>query len=479
MKKITLILLTFLFYQFSYSQCDHTFVMNDTYGDGWNGSTVDLSVDGVVIAEAITAADAGGTGTPSTEQYTFSADEGSSITLSNWTTGSWTGEVSWSILDGVGLELASGGHGVDANVEANCTAPTCPTPQVTSWTMTGDGASFDGNNQSEITGYEIHYSTSNFTLGDDTVNVYEFDSFPHTMTGILDPGTTYYMTIRAVCGDDDYSDWEQNPNNNGDGPDIYTTTSCLSSYPLPYLNDFNDPDSWTNCQTFYDNDGDGNYWFYTTIDDSDNFTASSFSWNGSAFTPDNWVIMGPIDLTNVSDALLEWEVQALDPGYCNENYSVYVGSSNNYSDLLGSPVSYTETIESGGDACGSWANRSLDISAATGDLVYIGLRHHDVTDEYLLSIDNVSVTSSTMSNEDFTLQNIDYSFDQETNLLRVTSEEMLSNIQIYNMLGQEVLNQDLNDTSALLNLSSLSSSIYIVNVEGNNSKTKTFKLAIK
>ena len=56
---------------------------------------------------------------------------------------------------------------------------------------------------------------------------------------------------------------------------------------------------------------------------------------------------------------------------------------------------------------------------------------------------------------------------------------MLSNIKIHNMLGQEVLNQDLNDTSALLNLSSLSSSIYIVNVEGNNSKSKTFKLAIK
>ena len=101
------------------------------------------------------------------------------------------------------------------------------------------------------------------------------------------------------------------------------------------------------------------------------------------------------------------------------------------------------------------------------------------SDMFVLNVDDVSVTSSTMSNEDFTLQNIDYSFDQETNLLRVTSEEMLSNIQIYNMLGQEVLNQDLNDTSALLNLSSLSSSIYIVNVEGNNSKTKTFKLAIK
>ena len=67
---------------------------------------------------------------------------------------------------------------------------------------------------------------------------------------------------------------------------------------------------------------------------------------------------------------------------------------------------------------------------------------------FVLNVDDVSVTSSTMSNEEFTLENIDYTFNQETNILRVTSEELLSNIQIYNMLGQQVLNQDLNDSSA-------------------------------
>ena len=372
------------------------------------------------------------------------------------------------LIDNIEVGEASSGGGSDD----------CPSPQITSWTMTGDGASFDGTNQNEIIGYQIEYSTSTFTPGDGTATVYEFDSFPHTMTG-LDPGTTYYFTIRSICGDDDYSDWSDNGNN---GPDPWTTSNCPASYSLPYLNDFNDPASWTTCQTFYDNDGDGNYWFYQAFgDDTSDLSANSASYiNGvGALTPDNWVVMGPIDLTNVSDALLEWQVMGLDPNWCQENYTIYVGSSSNYSDLINSSVSFNETITSGGDACGSWANRSLDISAATGELVYIGMRHHDVTDMYYLNIDNVSVTSSTMSNEDFTLQNIDYSFDQETNLLRVTSEEMLSNIQIYNMLGQEVLNQDLNDSSALLNLSSLSSSIYIVNVEGNNSKTKTFKLAIK
>ena len=362
-----------------------------------------------------------------------------------------------------------------------CSAGTCAVPDITSWSMTGDGAIFDGNNQDGVIGYQIEYSTSTFTPGDGTATVYEFDSFPHTLTG-LESNTTYYFTIRSVCGDDNYSDWTDNGN---DGPDAWTTTICPSSSSLPYLNDFNDPDAWTNCQTFYDNDADGNYWYYVNyadIDGAGNNVAASASWTSAtgALTPDNWVIMGPIDLTDHTDALLEWKVRGIDSAWCQENYSVYVGSSNNYNDLINGLVSYNETIANGGDACGNtFAERSLDISTATGGLVYIGFRHHNVTDLFVLNVDDVSVTSSTMSNEDFIMQNIEYSFNQETNTLRVISEELLSNIQIYNMLGQEVLNQDLSDTSALLNLSSLSSSIYIVNVKGNNSERKTFKLAIK
>ena len=320
--------------------------------------------------------------------------------------------------------------------DGSCTVDECPAPEITSWTMTGDGAIFDGNNQEEVIGYQIEYSTSTFTPGDGTASVYEFDSFPHTLTG-LESITTYYFTIRSVCGDDDYSDWTDNGN---DGPDSWTTSICPSSYSLPYLNDFNDPDTWTSCQTFYDNDSDGQFWFYvnyTDIDGDGNNVAASASWTSGtgALTPDNWVIMGPIDLTNHTDALLEWKVRGIDPAWCQENYSVYVGSSNNYNDLIYGSVSYNETIADGGDACGNtFADRSLDISAATGGLVYIGFRHHDVTDMFILNVDDVSVTSSTMSNEEFTLENIDYMFNQESKILNVNSQEILSNIEIYNIL---------------------------------------------
>jgi hypothetical protein len=488
MKKITLLILTFFSFQFSFSQCEFTISLSDTFGDGWLVSggdyhTIDVLVGGAVVLDDITIDDG------NAASYTFEVSDGSPIDVVFTDAGNWSGECGYTIYNNIGeAQVQQQGEGGDSAaagpadtsaLEAIC-SDGCPLPQVNQWSMTSDGAEFDGYNQDAVVGYQIHYSTSDFNLGDDSVNVYEFDSFPHTMSGVLEGSTTYYMTIRSVCGDGDYSDWEQNPDNNGNGPDIFTTSSCLSSYPLPYLNDFNDPVAWSTCQTFHDNDGDGNYWFYGALDesDSDNLSANSYSWNGGVLTPDNWVIMGPIDLTNVTDALLEWEVQALDPDYCNENYTIYVGPSNTYSDLINSPVSFGETLESGGDACGSWADRSFDISAATGGLVYIGMRHHDVSNVFLLSIDNVSVTSNSMSNEDFILENIDYTFNQETDILKVNSDELLFNLEIFNIMGQKVFYQNLNDNSAILNLSTLSSGVYIVNVEGNNSKIKTFKLAI-
>ena len=211
--------------------CEHTFVMNDAYGDGWNGNTVDLSVGGVVIAEAITAADAGGAGTPSTEAYAFSAEEGSSITLSNWTEGSWTSEVSWSILDGTGVELASGLFGDVADVVANCTPAACPAPQVTAWSMTDTGVEFDGTNQESILSYTVEYSEEMFTPGDGTAMTYSFDSFPASLDG-LTPATTYYFAMVANCAEGLTSDYIG-------GPDEWTTNVaapdndlCENAIPL-------------------------------------------------------------------------------------------------------------------------------------------------------------------------------------------------------------------------------------------------------
>ena len=61
--------------------------------------------------------------------------------------------------------------------------------------------------------------------------------------------------------------------------------------------------------------------------------------------------------------------------------------------------------------------------------------------------------------------------------LEISSTEIIKNIEIINLLGQRVISDDINNLTYKVDLANLSSSIYIVNIEGN-SGFKTFKLQI-
>ncbi len=259
--------------------------------------------------------------------------------------------------------------------------------------------------------------------------------------------------------------------NTGDG-------DCLELYPLPYLNDFNDPVSFVNCNTFVDSDGDGNGWTSVAFSiDNGNSVADSESYNGSALTPDNWLIMGPIDLTNAGDTTLSWLVRGIDPSWCGENYSVYISDSNDIGSFISSSLYYDETINSGSDACGnSFAERSLDISSAAGQEIYVGFRHYDISDMFRLNIDDVRV-EETLGLDDFAANNINYFYNQETRELVISSSEIIKNIQIVNLLGQKIVSKNINNLTHKINLTNLSSSIYVVNIHGI-SGVKKFKLQI-
>ena len=95
----------------------------------------------------------------------------------------------------------------------------CPMPVLNSWTMTQDGAVFNGIVIEGAVGYQIEYSTEMFVPGDGTASIFEFSEFPNQLSG-LEGSTTYYFTLRTVCGDGFYSDWSDNGN---DGPDVWTT----------------------------------------------------------------------------------------------------------------------------------------------------------------------------------------------------------------------------------------------------------------
>ena len=339
----------------------------------------------------------------------------------------------------------------------------CPQPAITSWTMTGDGVVMDATNDSSVNSYVLEWNATSFVPGDGTASGNAtFDSFPYTLTG-LEPGS-YYFAMQSVCSDS-VSDWI--------GPDNWTVAEplCSEVYSLPYLNDFNSvPEFWTACQSFEDADADGNYWEYInyTVEEVGDYVAMSRSWNSTPLTPDNWLVMGPVDLTSSNDAELTWKVRGIDANWCEENYSVYISTYSNSGNILGdgNAVVYNETISSMvGDGCGTtFGERSLDISAAAGNLVYIALRHHDVTDMYHLNIDDVAVTSSTMSIDEIEL-GILHSYNKTSKVLKIQSgSDLITGVEIYDLNGRMIQSNSGNESSMIISFESFENGIYIVNV---------------
>lgn len=96
MKNVLLFLFTLLSY-FTYSQsCLHTIRRTDTFGDGWNGGLVSVSVNGVTVLSGLSCVGAGPTSS------VFNAAVGSTIRVFRTTAGLYPTEMRIQVLNGAG-----------------------------------------------------------------------------------------------------------------------------------------------------------------------------------------------------------------------------------------------------------------------------------------------------------------------------------------------------------------------------------------
>lgn len=251
---------------------------------------------------------------------------------------------------------------------------------------------------------------------------------------------------------------------------VYHISAQSCPENLPITEDFSDPNLIPVCWNIIDHDGDGYNWAITDLGGGNNGIQSA-SWTASTgpLTPDNWVITNVIDLTgyNASSSIkLKWRIITPDWSFDKENYAVYAATGNQISDFTSSPVMFTENLDNS-DASGTWANRTFDISSMAGQMVYIAFRHYNVTDQNVIDIDDVSLTSSSsLSVEDFNKENFTYYYSQDRKTLSLKSaNKPISAVTIYNLLGQTVINRTLSNTKEDINLSTVVDGVYIAQVE--------------
>lgn len=95
MKKLLLLYFFIFLTCIGFAQCTHTIRLTDTFGDGWTGNRVSVSVNGAMVLTNLTLTSGYGP-----VNYTFTAATGSTIRVWRSVTGSWTSECRTQILVG-------------------------------------------------------------------------------------------------------------------------------------------------------------------------------------------------------------------------------------------------------------------------------------------------------------------------------------------------------------------------------------------
>ena len=143
--------------------------------------------------------------------------------------------------------------------------------------------------------------------------------------------------------------------------------------------------------TAIDADGDGYGWEIVNYGDEQGQIVRSESWSGgTVLYPDNWLVSSGVDLSSATMPYLFWKVKAQDQDWADENYTVYVGTSSETSVLASSNVTFNEVI----GTSNGYESRMLDLSSLVGESsVYIAFRHHNVSDMFVLNIDDIIVSN--------------------------------------------------------------------------------------
>lgn len=237
----------------------------------------------------------------------------------------------------------------------------------------------------------------------------------------------------------------------------------------------------------YDIDGDGFNWGLTN---PINFTQTMGDiYNGNFIMSASYITLGAggngnqgsLDANNI----LVLPMVSIPAGATGVNFDFYVGSgtsvnfyseyyevtvttSNASADILAATPIYSHTLLfMGGRVV------TLNLDDYIGQDVYIAFRH-DTADQWMLGLDEFKIEAETLGVGDNEIEGFNYFLNRGSELILKASKP-LSNLEIYNMLGQKVLAQNLSNREEKINISGFNSGVYIVKVNSGGNE-KTFKL---
>ena len=350
----------------------------DSFGDGWNGGSLNIYVNGVVVLSGLTIADGNG---PETHQFATDIDD---IISADYTAGSYSAENQYIIYDESSTEVANEGASGSPGDVGDYTIPTgltscpsCPDPSDQSvGSLTGTTADLGWTENGSATSWEIELGVAGFTpSGTPTVtgatNPYTYGSGAE---GPLSSGTAYEWYVRADCGGD-YSDWV--------GPHSFSTPCASTS--VPYFENFDNETApaFPVCMAVENTNGDSYKWETATGTYVSAPNAARIGWN-SSLAMDDWFFTQGLDLTSGVSYEVSFVYRAGSSFY-PENLAVDWGTASNSGAMSGTPLYTHEGID------GGWYLANITFTPASTGVFYFGFHGYSDADQLYLYVDNISV----------------------------------------------------------------------------------------
>jgi len=220
-----------------------------------------------------------------------------------------------------------------------------------------------------------------------------------------------------------------------------------------------EPSESLGCWTFIDADGDGFNWNANNFNESgmghggSNYVMASASYDNptySPLTPDNWMFTPALVIPEGSNFTLTWYEKGQDASYAAEHYAVYIASS---------PVvdnSLTAAYE--GDATPNWVRRTVDLSNYAGQTIFVAFRHYNVTDMFLLDIDDIRVGAPEAGIDEVADAQVTLYPNPTTGMLYISAENVKS-VTVVDVNGRTVMTQL---SGAAIDMSNLANGTYFV-----------------
>jgi hypothetical protein len=261
----------------------YTLELTDSYGDGWNGGSLDVVVNGTAVFSGLTIATGFGP-----ESYQIPVDI-SDVVDFNYTAGSYPFENAYQVIDQNGvLIIDQGAGGAPSSVSGVSACPACVDPSgLTASNVTATSADLSWTAGGTETEWFLIVNGAGTTQTSTTAN----------LTGLI-PDSSYTAQVYAVCAPGDTS---------GASISVSFATPC-AAVTAPYSQDFSSgtlPSCWSQSAA----SGDG--WRFTgapAYDASGNGrTSGTYAWIDFSGTDAGTVMdLVPVDVSALTVAELEF-----------------------------------------------------------------------------------------------------------------------------------------------------------------------------